>query len=192
VTSAKPLRCSIVVVISLIYALLAAGSALGACTQPQKVLLDNGGTPGGGGWSLSATLQNNGSCEQWLFGLEFGSHEFGYSSSGTAIPAGGQVRPGSLRIEASDILNRKGTSAAFFGYADRDVAKIIGVSRTGKHFVVRPRLVAPAKIRGRAWLRSFRYFVFFHSGTTLIERLSVIGPDGEVIETAENRGLFFN
>jgi hypothetical protein len=52
--------------------------------------------------------------------------------------------------------------------------------------------VAPAKIRGRAWLRGFRYFVLFHSGATLIERLSVIGLHGQVLETAENRGLFFN
>jgi len=142
---------------------------------------------------MTATVRENDlSCEEWLFGLKFGSVEFGYGEPGTGIPAGGHVPPGFLGVAASDIVNRRGTRAAFSGYTSRDGVKIVGTAEDGRRFVVWPRL-APARLRRRYdWLRGFRYFVFFHSGSSVIESLSVFARSGKLLETAENEGLFFN
>ena len=142
---------------------------------------------------MTAKVRDNGlACQDWLFGLDFGSKEFGYSGGSTGIPAGGKVPSDYLSIDASDIVNRHGTRAAFFGYTGRDEVKIVGRAKDGRRFVVWPRL-APARLRRRYdWLRGFRYFVFFHSGSSLIESLSVFARNGKLLETAENAGLFFD
>jgi hypothetical protein len=169
---------------------LCAGTALGACTKPEGVPIAKGRAPGGVPWSMSVTINSRGPCDQWHFGMSFGSHEFGYSSSTATIPAGGS--PHVLTVNASDIYNRPRTAAVFFGYVEVGAVEIKAVAKNDRRFLIRPKLVRASTQRGRSWLGDFRYFVFFHSEESLIESISVLNAAGEVIETAKNEGLFFN
>lgn len=183
-------RVFIGALIAICSAALLSGSAIGACRKAETANLADGRAPGGIPWSLSASVESRGSCKHWHFGLEFGSKEFGYSTSDATVPAGGPST--GLQVEASDIRNRAGTEAVFFGYVAADAMEIRATAKAGRRFVIYPRLVPTRVVKDRGWLRRFRYFVFFHSGSTGIERLSVIGAGGDVLETAENQGLFFS
>jgi hypothetical protein len=164
--------------------------AAGACIKSEKATIAEGRAPGGTPWSIGASIEARGSCNRWHLGFGFESKEFGYSEADATVSAG--IPSGQLQVEASDIRNRAGTATAFFGYVPTNAKEVLAVAKTGQRFVVRPRSVSARKVKGRNWLRRFRYFVFFHSGGSRIEHLSVIGPGGEVLESAENQGLFFS
>lgn len=180
---------SVAVMAALCSLVLQSGAAFGACSKTERATIAVGKAPGGTPWSMSASVESRGSCKRWHFGVKFGSKEFGYSESDATVAPGSSG--GQLQVDASDIRNRAGTAAAFVGYVTANAKEVLAITENGKHFAVRLRQVTARKAKNRSWLRSFRYFVFFHSGDSQIERLAVIGAGGKVLETAENQGLFF-
>jgi hypothetical protein len=76
-----------------------------------------------------------------------------------------------------------------YGFSELRVARLTAVSVGGKKLSLSPQL-PPARIRRRApWLRSFRYFVFFHPAAADIRRLTAFDKNGQVIDRLEKDGF---
>jgi hypothetical protein len=118
--------------------------------------------------------------------------EFGSAGTATGIPAGGHVPREYFKLNASDYRNPEGSEAAFYGYTDKEGTKVLARMKDGKSFVVEPQL-APAPLRKRVdWLRSFRFFVYFHPTESSIEQVSVFTRGGRLIyRTKSVEGGFF-
>jgi hypothetical protein len=140
---------------------------------------------------VRARIGNNIGCETWLLHLSFFLGEFGVGGQGTAIPAGGRVPRGYLGVEASEIQNRSNTMSAFYGFTELRAIKLIATTATGENFTV-PLVLPPRRVRGQApWLRSFRYFVTFHSRATEVEKLAAVDAEGHVFRRLERSGQSF-
>jgi len=125
-------------------------------------------------------------CELWKFGIYLKSHEFGGAGSSGYVPRGGKP---TLEASAFELDNHARTAAVLCGYVGAEAVEVEAVAEDGRKFMIRPRLVAAGQRQGRPWLGDFRYFVFFHSAASPIERLSILNAAGETIETDENRTL---
>jgi hypothetical protein len=185
-------RGVIVLFAAMVALLLATGTAAAVCTKPHHHAIGSGPIPSGETWVVSAGVKNNGSCEGWLFSLEFSLGEFGNAGTGTGIPAGGHVPREYFALSANDIPNVDSSERVFYGYTGSEGAKVVATMKSGESFNLRPRL-APAPLRRRiAWLRSFRYFVYFHPNDSPIEQVSVFTRGGRLIyRTKSFEGSFF-
>lgn len=68
---------------------------------------------------------------------------------------------------------------------------VVATLRSGKRFTVLPQL-APAPLRKRiTWLRSFRFFVYFHPNKGSIEEVSVFARGGRLIYRTKSLGGSF-
>jgi hypothetical protein len=172
--------------------LASSGLASAACTKPHHYSIGSGPMPSGETWTVTASIKNNGSCDDWLFGLDYSLGEFGNYGSGTGIPAGGHVPREYFKLDAQDLDTGNGSEAALVGYTGNEGTKVVGRMKDGSRFVVKPQL-APAKLRKRVdWLRSFRFFVYFHPTESRIETLSVFSRGGRLIfRTKSLEGSFF-
>ena len=172
---------------------LGMGSAAASCTKPHHYGIGNGPIPNGESWSVTAGVKNNGgSCDEWLFDLEFSLGEFGNAGSATGIPAGGHVPREYFSLSADDLFSQDGSERVLYGYAGNEGAKVVATLRNGKTFTFLPQL-APERLRKRVvWLRSFRFFVVFHPNDSPIEQLSVFTRGGRLIyRTKSFEGSFF-
>lgn len=185
-------RAGILLVVGMAICQLGTGSAAAGCTRPHHLAVGSGLMPSGETWSVTAGVKNNGSCDEWLFTLDFSLGEFGNAGSGTGIPAGGHVPREYFSLSADDLPNRDGSERVLYGYTGNEGAKLVGTLRNGQTFVVRPTF-APRALRERAsWLRSFRFFVFFHPSDSPIEQLSVFTKGGRLIHRTKSlEGSFF-
>jgi len=167
-------------------------TAVAGCTKPHHHPIGTGPIPSGGSWSVTAGIKNNGGCESWLFTLDFSLGPFGSAGTGTGIPPGGHVPREYFRLSADDLLSDDGSERVFYGYAGNEAARVVATLRSGKRFTVLPRL-APAPLRKRvAWLRSFRFFVYFHPNEGAIDQVSVFTRGGRLIyRTKSFGGSFF-
>ena len=110
---------------AVVIVMLALASAAGAaCIARRGVSIGSGSSPEGATWTVEGTIGNNGSCREWLFGMEFslpGAVNWGTS---TGIPAGGHL---SYRytISASDNLQEDGAWRVFSGSVAGDVAAVV-------------------------------------------------------------------
>ncbi len=181
------------VVIAVLCALqIGAGSASAACTKPHHYPIGQGPMPNGETWMVAASIKNNGSCKDWLFGLDYSLGEFGGAGSGTGIPAGGHVPREYFTLSADVLENRDGSEQVFYGYTGREGAKVVATLKDGQSFEVKPQF-APERLRKRVdWLRSFRFFVYFRPNEGKIERVSVYTRGGRLIYRAKSiEGSFF-
>lgn len=171
---------------------LGMGSAAASCTRPHHFAIGKGSIPNGEGWSVTAGVKNNGSCAEWLFDLEFSLGKFGNAGSATGIPAGGHVPREYFRLSADDLLSQDGSERVLYGYTGNEGVKVVAILKNGQTFTVAPQL-APEGLRKRVvWLRSFRFFVFFHPNDSPIEQLSVFTRGGRLIyRTKSLEGSFF-
>jgi hypothetical protein len=171
---------------------MASGSAAAACTKPHRHAIGSGPIPTGGSWAVSASVKNNGSCNDWLFDLEFSLGEFGSAGTATGIPAGGHVPREYFTLSADELLNADGSEGVFYGFTGNEGTKLVARMKNGKSFTLKPRL-APTTLRKRVdWLRSFRFFVYFHPTESPIEQVSVFTRGGRLIyRTKSFEGSFF-
>lgn len=166
-------------------------TAAAGCTKPHRHAIGSGPIPSGGSWSVTAGIKNNGSCESWLFTLDFSLGPFGTAGSGTGIPAGGHVPREYFKLNADDLLSEDGSERVFYGYTGNEGARVVATLRSGKRLTLLPQL-APALLRKRiAWLRSFRFFVYFRPNEGAIEQVSVFTRGGRLIYRAKSFGGSF-
>lgn len=180
--------CILLLVLASVAALLGAGLAAARCTKPKHHLIGQGALPTGEAWSVTAGIRNNGTCREWLFDLEFSLGEFGNAGSATGIPAGGHVPREYFKLSGNDLLNPARSERVFYGYTGVEGTRIVALLENGKVFAVKPQL-APKSLRKKvAWLRSFRFFVYFHPTGSPIETVSVFTRGGRLLYRARSVG----
>ena len=78
--------------------LLLAPPATANCIKRHSVPIASGSSPSGEPWTVEGTIGNNGSCREWLFGMEFDLPSAEHWGWVTGIPAGGHL-PRNFTIE---------------------------------------------------------------------------------------------
>jgi len=100
-----------------------APSADAACITRHRVPIASGQSPEGERWTVEGEIGNNGSCREWLFGMEFSLPGTVNWGSSTGIPAGGHLSS-SYTIGASDDLQEDGAWRVFSGLVAGDVVVV--------------------------------------------------------------------
>jgi hypothetical protein len=140
-----------------------ASSTLAAkqCIHPQKHLIAEGKNPNDKHWTVTGLIHDNGSCQSWLFSMDFrpsGTLK-GSSRWGWRIPAGGHLSP-EFTMNAQD--ESAGPIRVFYGAVGSRVKTIDLTTSTDKHIIVHPKL-PPQALRERfVWLRNVRYIVRYY------------------------------
>lgn len=185
-------RGGFVVIVALLAVQMGAGPASAACTKSHHYTIGKGSMPSGETWKVTARVKNNGSCKEWLFGLDYSLGEFGGAGSATGIPAGGHVPPEYFLLSANELKNRDDSERVFYGYTGREGAKVVATLKNGTSFEVKPQF-APEGLRKQIdWLRSFRFFVYFRPSESEIDQVSVYTRGGRLIyRTKPFEGSFF-
>jgi hypothetical protein len=156
-------------------------SATANCIKRHGVQIASGSNPSGELWTVEATIGNNGSCREWLFGMEFDLPDAAYWSWVTGIPAGGHL-PKSLTIDASDDLQNDGSWRVFSGTAGGNVAKLVARLSNGKRLRIQPKS-APVHLRRKAvWLRNIRYFVQYYPPEGFVMSVSLFSASGKLLK----------
>lgn len=166
-----------------------AAAANAACISRHSVLIGRGSNPEGQAWTVEGTISNNGSCREWLFGMEFslpGAVNWGWS---TGVPAGGHLTS-RFTIDASDNLQEDGAWRVFSGTVAGDVAKIIAALSNGKRLKFRPRSAPTALRRKVVWLRNARYFVQYYPPTGFVTSVSLFSRSGQLLHRVSGDQLF--
>jgi hypothetical protein len=154
-------------------------AANAACVKRHEVRIASGTSPSGWNWSVSGSIGNNGSCRQWLFGMDFeleGATNWGW---GTGIPAGGHLGR-SFEIEASDNLLEDGSYRVFSGTVNGEVAKVLITLSNNKHLAIRPK-APPARLRNRVWLHNARYFVAYYRPEGFVTGVATFSASGQLL-----------
>jgi hypothetical protein len=172
------------VVLSAIAALLVfVPSVSAACITRHSVSIASGLSPSGEPWTVAGTIGNNGSCREWLFGMEFklpGTVNWGWA---TGIPAGGHLFRG-FTIDASDDLQEDGSQRVFSGTVGGDAAKVVATLSNGKRLTFHPKS-APAPLRRHVvWLRNVRYFVEYYLPEGFVTSVSLFNISGQLLYRA--------
>lgn len=164
-------------------------SAGAACITRHRVPIASGPNPEGETWTVEGDIGNNGSCREWLFGMEFSLPGAVNWGSSTGIPAGGHLSS-SYRIGASDNLQEDGAWRVFSGLVAGDVAKVTATLSNGKRLSFKPRS-APAPLRSKVvWLRNVRYFVQYYPPTGFVTSASLFSASGQLLYRTSGGELF--
>jgi hypothetical protein len=159
--------------------LLLAPAAQGACIKRHEVQIASGTNPSGWDWNVSGSIGNNGSCREWLFGMDFeleGATNWGW---GTGIPAGGHLGRG-FDIEASDDLLEDGSYRVFSGTVTGEVVKVLVTLSNNKHLTIRPK-APPARLRSKVWLHNTRYFVEYYRPEGFVTGVATFSASGQLL-----------
>lgn len=175
------MRARTVLLLTVVSALLVFAPSAGAgCIERHSVRIASGASPSGLPWTVSGSIGNNGSCREWLFGMEFeltGTTNWGWS---TGIPPGGQLR-GSFEIDASDDLQEGGATRVFSGSVGGEVEKVMATLSNNKHLTLRPKS-PPAQLRRKVtWLRNVRYFVTYYPPEAFVTGVSTFSASGQLL-----------
>jgi len=130
-------------------------------------------------WNVSGSIGNNGSCREWLFGMDFeleGAANWGW---GTGIPTGGHLGRG-FDIEASDDLLEDGSYRVFSGTVTGEVAKVLITLSNNKHLAIRPK-APPARLRRIVWLHNARYFVEYYRPDAFVTGVATFSASGQLL-----------
>jgi hypothetical protein len=165
-------------------------SAVASCIKRHSVPIASGPSPSGDPWTVEGTIGNNGSCGEWLFGMEFdlpGAVHWGW---GTGIPAAGHLNQ-DFTIDASDDLQEDGSWRVFSGTVAGDVAKLVAGLSDGKRLTIQPKS-PPAQLRRHvAWLRNARYFVQYYLPEGFVTSVSLFSASGQLLyRTRGSEGTF--
>ncbi len=161
-------------------ALLLTSGAAARCIKRHHVQVATGTGPSGWGWTVDASIGDNGSCDDWLFGVEFelqGATSWGTS---TGIPAGGHPGRG-YTMDAADNLLEDGSYRVFSGVANAEAAKILATLSDGKRLTIRPKSPPRSLIRKNSWLRGVRYFVDYYRPEGLVTQVAVFDASGVLL-----------
>jgi hypothetical protein len=166
-----------------------APSAGAACITRHRVPIASGPSPEGETWTVEGEIGNNGSCREWLFGMEFSLPGAVNWGSSTGIPAGGHLSS-SYTIGASDNLQEDGVWRVFSGFVAGDVAKVTATLSNGKRLSFKPRS-APAPLRRKiVWLRNVRYFVQYYPPNGFVTSASLFSASGQLLYRTSGGELF--
>lgn len=129
---------------------------------------------------MEGTIGNNGSCREWLLGMQFNLPRIGDWAWATGIPAGGHLSS-RYTIDASDDLQEDGAWRVFSGSVAGDVAKVTATLSNGKRLSFKARS-APAPLRRKVvWLRNVRYFVQSYPPTAFVTSASLFSASGRLL-----------
>ena len=175
---------------TLIALLLAtAPSAGAACITRHQVQVARGQSPEGETWTVEGSIGNNGSCREWLFGIDFSLPKAVNWGSSTGIPTGGHLSS-TYTISASDDLQEDGAWRVFSGFVAGDVAKVTATLSNGKRLSFKP-LSAPAPLRRKVvWLRNVRYFVQYYPPSGFVTSASLFSASGQLLYRTSGGELF--
>ena len=163
--------------------------ANGQCIKPRQVNAGQGKAPDGRFWRAEATVRTNGSCDQWLFGLEFRLPGVSRWASASGIPRGSHLSP-RFRLNAAD--QSGSSSAALSGLVGTSVGEIQASLADGTTLSIRPRLPAKSLRRRFVWLRGVSYFVRYHSVENRIVSLAAFDREGRLLYRVPGEdGQFF-
>ena len=170
-------------IVLLVFAPVAGAS----CIRRHSVPIASGLSPSAETWTVEGTIGNNGSCREWIFGMEFNLPKAINWGWGTGIPANGHLSS-DFNIDASDDLVEDGSYRVFSGSAGGDVAKLVATLSNGKHLVIHPKS-PPAPLRSRvAWLRNVRYFVDYYPPTGFVSSVSLLSASGQLLYRVSGSG----
>jgi hypothetical protein len=168
-----------------------ASPASAACIKRHSVQIASEPSPGGEPWTVTGTIGDNGSCREWLFGMEFKLPGAENWSWGTGIPAGGHLSK-RFTMEASDYLQEDGSQRVFSGTVGGDVAKVMATLSNGKRLTIQPKSAPAALRRHVVWLRNVRYFVQYYLPEGFVTSVSLFSATGQLLyRTTGGEGGFF-
>jgi hypothetical protein len=162
-----------------------------SCIKRHSLPIASGSSPSAETWTVEGTIGNNGSCREWLFGMEFNLPKAVSWGWGTGIPAGGHLSS-DFHIDASDDLLEDGSYRVFSGSVGGEVAKLVATLSNGKHLIIHPKS-PPASLRSRVvWLRNARYFVNYYPPTGFVSSVSLLSASGQLLyRVSGSDGEFF-
>lgn len=131
------------------------------CIHAQKHLIAAGKNPNDKGWKVTGSVHDNGSCESWLFSMDFrpsGTLK-GSSRWGWRIPAGGHLSP-KFTMNAQD--ESAGPIRVFYGAVGERVREIVLTTSSGARLSVHPKLPSLALRKQFSWLQGVRYFLRYY------------------------------
>lgn len=173
-------RPKTLVVLVAICSLFVTPTAEAGCIKRHEVRIASGVSPSGWAWSINGTIGNNGSCRDWLFGMDFdleGAATWGWV---TGIPAGGHLSRG-FTNEASDDLLADGSYRVFSGTVTGEVAKVLLTLSDNSHIAIRPKAPAEGLRRKAAWLRNTRYFVEYYPPSGFVTGVATFDASGQLL-----------
>jgi hypothetical protein len=150
------------------------------CIKRHEVRIASGTSPSGWNWTVDGTIGNNGSCREWLFGMDFELQGAGNWGGGTGIPAGGHLDR-HFHIEAADNLLEDGSDRVVSGTVNGEVAKIIFTLSNNKHLTVRPKSPSAQLRRKVTWLRDTRYFVDYYPPEAFVTGVATFSASGVLL-----------
>jgi hypothetical protein len=160
-----------------------------ACITRHRVPIASGSSPEGETWTVEGEIGNNGSCREWLFGMEFSLPGAVNWGSSTGVPSGGHLSS-SYNISASDNLQEDGAWRVLSGFVAGDVAKVTATLSNGKRLTFKPRS-APAPLRREVvWLRNVRYFVQYYPPSGFVTSASLFSASGQLLYRTSGGELF--
>lgn len=164
-------------------------SAGAACITRHQVPIASGPSPEGETWTVEGEIGNNGSCREWLFGMEFSLPGAVNWGSSTGISAGGHLSS-SYTIGASDDLQEDGAWRVFSGLVAGDVAKVTATLSNGKRLSFKPRATPTPLRRKVVWLRNVRYFVQYYPPSGFVTSASLFSASGQLLYRTSGGELF--
>jgi hypothetical protein len=171
---------SIAILFAVVAFLALAQGAGAVCIKRHEVRIASGTSPNGWEWTVDGSIGNNGSCHEWLFGMDFelqGTTSWGW---GTGIPAGGHLGR-RFDIEASDSLLVDGSYRVFSGTVNGEVAKVLVTLSNNKRVTIRPKSPSGQLRRKVVWLRNVRYFVAYYPPEGFVTGVATFNASGQLL-----------
>jgi hypothetical protein len=162
-----------------------------ACISPKRTEISQGPSPSGQPWRVRASVRDNGSrCDEWLFQVQFQFPNGKSWAAGMAIPPRGHTSR-YFWLSALDLKEIEAGESVFSGLTNRETALLVATLEDGSRREVRPR-VPPAELRRtRVWLRSFRFFVWYHPPQHRVEAVSLFSRGGRLLYRARGHAGVF-
>ena len=173
-------RRSLLILAVAIGVMALAPSAGAHCINRHRVPIATGTSPSGFPWSVEGSIGNNGSCRQWLFGMQFelaGALNWG---SSTGIPAGGHLGR-HAEVSASDSLLLDGSDRVFSGFVSGEVARVVATLSDNKHLVIRPKSPRQRLLADVPWLRNVKYFVTYYRPEGFVTGVETFSRSGVLL-----------
>ncbi len=155
-------------------------AAQAACIKRHHVRIASGKSPAGWAWKVEGSIGDNGSCREWLFGMDFDLEGSGSWETATGIPAGGHLNR-RQQIDAFDDLLEDGSSRVFSGVTSGEVTKVVATLSNNKHLTFRPKAPAAELRRKVVWLRNVRYFVEYYPPEGFVTGIAEFNAAGVLV-----------
>jgi len=177
----RPMRRRLtLILLTMALLLLLAPAASAGCIERHNVRIASGTSPAGWSWTVDGSIGNNGSCRQWLFGMDFnleGASSWGW---GTGIRPGGSLSR-RFTIEATDYLLSDGSSRVVAGTVNGEVGKVLFTLSNNKHLTISPK-APPLQLRRKVpWLRNVRYFVEYYLPEGFVTGAATFSASGQLL-----------